>query len=455
MTISANRSQLIWSPIVGWVLLSCVVSVAHAQIETQSPATQTLDQQTPQVDVPVAPTGSPGPLAGSPGELGMKLGAFRLFPVLELQAGYDSNVYATGGGQNGPIVGSVYTFIRPSLELRSEWVNHQVRLIAAGGFGFYPAANTQNFQNYLFQADGKLDIREDFYATGLIAFRQATEPLGTPNNTGGIAQAPTVVDSIPVEASLYQKFNRFFYQVTGTATKYWYYDNSFIATGGLPASSRDRTEYEERVRLGYEVVEGVSVWVNPGLNQRVYVNQVNAVDQDRDSRSWYVNLGATVTLGPKSVLEGFIGHQSLTYVTDGTTTPAFVFGLTGTWNGYSPLTLRPAILRSINESAYSNYQNYISTTVGLDFTYDIHGPWQAVGGTSYNTADYTPVSGLPNVNPRTDYFWRSSIGVMYSLRPQVAIGPLYEHTNGWSSDVAAGGPSYTRDVISIRLIAKR
>jgi hypothetical protein len=449
MTIRANRSQLVWSPALGWALMSCAISAAFAQVETQSPATQTIDEQTPQVDIPVAPGVSPDPGVPTAGELGISLGGFTLFPTLEVQAGYDSNVFAT----SSPTRGSAFMFVRPSLELRSEWKNHELRFIAAGGFGFYPAATGQNFQNYLFQVDGRLDIQTDFFLTGLVAARRETEALGTPNTS--FQQAPTVVDSIPAQLSLYQKFNRFFYQLSGSATRYWYHDNGVIFPGGLPASSRNRLEFDERVRLGYELFEGVSFWVGPGLNQRVYDNQINVADQDRDSRGWYTNVGATITLGPKSILEGYIGYQELTYIADGTTTAAFTFGLTGSWNGYAPLVIRPQIMRSINESAYSNYENYISTTVGVDFTYDVHGPWQAVGGTSFNSAEYTPAFGVANVNPRTDYFWRSSIGVMYSLRPQVMIGPLYEHTNGWTTDVAAGGPSYSRDMISIRLVAKR
>ena len=62
---------------------------------------------------------------------------------------------------------------------------------------------------------------------------------------------------------------------------------------------------------------------------------------------------------------------------------------------------------------------------------------------------------MPNVAPRTDYFFKGSLGVMYSLRPQVQIGPLYEYMQGWSTDVPAGGPAYTRNTLSIRLVAKR
>ena len=450
MTIRASRVQLIWSPLVGWVLLSCAATVAQAQVDTPTPAKQTLDQQTPQVDLPDATTSAPAAAARNDGnELGISVGAFTLFPEVNLVTGYDDNVFATPA----PATGSPMVVVRPSLELRSEWIRHQLRVLASGGFGFYSAAPTQNFQNYTLQADGKLDIRNDIYATGLIGFRRATEALGTPNVS--FAQAPTVVDSVPIELGFYQRFNRLFYQLNVAATRYWYYDFSTITSQGLPGTSRDRTEYGERARIGYEVTDNLSFFIAPSLNQRVYVDTVNAAGQQRDSTGYDVSVGATLSLSAKSQLEGMIGTTSQTYTATGTATSAFIFSLSGTWNGYEPLTVRPAINRTINESALSNYQNYVSTVVGVDFSYDIHYPWKAIGGVSFNEADYTPAAGVAGVNPRTDYFWKASIGLLYEVRPQYSIGPLYEYSQGSSTDVAAGGPQYTRNLFSIRLVAKR
>ena len=447
MAIIANRSQLIWSPLVGWVLLTCGGSISHAQSETSSPAAQILLEQTPAVDILDIPVSGAGPGSGS-SEVGIAVGAFTLYPTLEVQAGYDSNVYAT----SAPTVGSPYTLIKPVVELKSDWLNHSLRILAGGGFGFYSNATSQNYWNGYVQADGRLDIREDFYAIGLVGVRRQTEALGTPNAL--IASAPTVVDSIPMEIGLYQRFNRFFYDFKVAATRLQYIDNSLISDGGLPGASRDRMEYEEKIRLGYEIIEGIDVWVMPGLNQRIYDQFVNAYGQQRDSTGWFANFGGTIKFTAKTSLEGYIGYASQTYLADGSTTPAFTFGLTGSWNGYEPLTIRPAFIRTINESAYSNYQNYVSTTLGVDFSYDIHDAWQMVGGTGINISQYTPVPGS-GVGPRTDYFWRASLGLLYSLRPQIQIGPLYEHTSGSSTDVASGGPSYTREVFSIRLVAKR
>ena len=455
MAISANRSQFIWSPVLGWALLSsCLVSGVHAQEETTTPGLQTLEQQLPGLEVidlletiPEASGGGGG--GGGRGELGIAMGSFTLFPSLEILGGYDSNVFAT----TAQPAGSMFTVVRPQLELKSEWLNHSLRVLASGGFGFYVSAPTQNFQNYGLVADGRFEIREDLFVTARVGVVRATEALGTPNVS--FAQAPTIVDSVPVEVSLHQKFNRFFYRLTASATRYWFYDFSTITATGLPGISRDRTDYAETVRLGYEIYDGTSVFIAPGLQQSVYQQVINVAGQQRDSQGWLLPLGMTTRLGPKSQLEGFVGYQTQTYLADGTQTGAITFGLSGSWNGYEPLVLRPSFLRGINQSALVNYQNFVSTTLGLDFIYDLYGPWQAVGGTSFNTADYTPAFGVPNVAPRTDYFFKGSIGVMYSLRPQVQIGPLYEYMQGWSTDVAAGGPSYTRNLFSVRLIAKR
>ena len=446
MVISANRSQFLWSPVLGWVLMSCLVSGVQAQEETTTPALQTIEG----VDGDLLDLNSIGSSSGGGNELGITMGAYTLYPSLEILNGYDSNVFATAA----PTTGSLFTVVRPAVELKSEWLNHSVKILASGSFGFYLSAPTQNFQNYGVAAEGKFEIREDMYVTAKVGFVRNTEALGTPDTA--FAQAPTVVDSIPLELSFYQRFNRFFYQLTAAALVLRYYDNSTILPTGLPGASRDRTDYAERIRFGYEINDDTSIYVAPGLEQRIYTQYINQAGQQRDSNSWFFNIGASTKLNKTTTLDGFIGYQSLSYIAGGPATGATIFGLAGVWrDGYAPLTLRPSFLRSINESAQSNYQNYISTVLGVDFTYDIHGPWQAVGGVSVNSADYTPAAGVANVNPRTDYFFKGSIGLMYSLRPQVQIGPLYEYTSGWSTDVAAGGPGYTRNMISIRLIARR
>ena len=233
---------------------------------------------------------------------------------------------------------------------------------------------------------------------------------------------------------------------TGTRT------TALITSQGLPAASRERTEYSESLRIGYEVTEDFAVFIAPTVNQIRYLQTVDAVGQNRNADGATLGAGATWKLNEISVLEGSLGYTQQNNQAGLGNTGAYTFGLAGTWTGYAPLTLRPNISRSINQSALANYSAYVSTLAGVDFNYIVHDAWTMVGGLSYNTAEYTvvPGSGAP---PRTDTYLRGQIGLLYTLRPQVQIGPMFEYSSGSSTD-AINGPSFQRQIFSVRLIAR-
>jgi hypothetical protein len=514
MTMSTHRSRLIWSPLVGWALLSTGVTAASAQTATPAPTQAQPDPgttgATPAADqaptVPpggavapiVTPFGVPGtarpgstiatpdptlvapsvPSAGTtivnapfgssvpyyggiiglgtsnttisggpPNEdIGYSLGAFTLVPQLEINFGSDSNVFA----ENITPSRSLYTTVSPTLDLKSEWLNHALHVLANATYGWYFTAPTQNFQNYSLIVDGKVDIHSDMYATASTGYRRQTEALGTPNVA--IAQSPTVVDMVPLELGFRQEFNDVFYQLGAKATRYWYTDNSVVSAGSLPAASRNRLEYAESLRVGYHLNEDLDIFVAPSFNQVRYIEQTNSAGQRRDSTGSNFSVGATWRVNPISILEGEFGYQTTNYGSGLGADSNLSWGLKGIYTGYAPLTLRPTISRSTNETALSNYKNYVSTTFAVDVTYLIHDAWTLAGGALVTKADYNPVDGS-GFSPRTDWFMRGQIGLLYSIKPEVQIGPFYEYSRGTSTDPA--GTNYDRQIFSIRLIAKR
>ena len=480
MTISSRYSQLIWCPVVGWVLLSGVpaaqaqmtigttptttsTSAPSSTVSTTSSAAPNSSLVPPSYSstivgapfgttVPVTtadPTVTGGITRSDDHELGIALGSFYLIPQIEMNTGYDTNVFAQSASLG--TVGSPYLTIAPTFDLRSNWSNHELHVLGGAGMGFYSAAPTQNYLNFSLLGDGKLDIDYDFYATANLGAVRATEALGTPNAVA--ASAPTVAYSVPVGLGFYKRFNRFFMGGNVNATKYWYEDYSVITSQGLPAASRERTEYSESLKFGYELTEDFSVFIAPNISQIRYVQTIDSAGQNRNADGVALGAGATWKLNDISILEGSLGYTTQNNQSGLGNTGAYLFGLTGTWTGYAPLTIRPTISRSINQSALTNYSAYVSTLIGFDFNYIIHDAWTMVGGLSYNTADYTvvPGSGAP---PRTDTYLRAQIGLLYALRPQVQIGPTFEYSSGSSTD-PINGPSYQRQIFSVRLIAKR
>lgn len=521
MTVSASRVQFIWSPLLGWALLTCVAPAAWAQvgvpvpgvtIGTISPNDPTLsapNDQAPQttsptgtttsggtsspigttLDVtPAATTTAPPAIAlppgttvqnpstqiipgasdvfagatsgvtglgsgggGGPGgeELGISLGSFRLYPSIDITTGYDNNVFAQGG-TNTP-TGSLSTIIAPSLALRSDWLNHSINVLMGGGFGYYQAAPTQNYQNYFFIADGRIDIRSDWVATWSLGYRRATEALGTPNVA--FAQAPTVAESIPLLLSMTKTFNRVSIEVGGSATKSWYTDHSTITSAGLDGASRNRTDYEQHIRFGYDISDDLTLYLTPSITQVRYDQTVDSVGQNRNSSGASLGVGASWKINPTSTITGTVGYSVTNSAGGLGSTSAYTFALSGTWNGYEPLFIRPNLSRSINETALSAYRNTILTVLGVDYSYQLFDEWSIAGGTSYSLSDYQPIDGL-GASPREDSFFRTSIGLLWQPRPQLSIGPIFEYTQGGSTD-PTNGPSYNRQILSIRLTARR
>lgn len=424
------------------VLITACVGWASASFAQRDPTPVMSPIQT-------APAPAPPDEKPSPDEVGIRVGSFVLFPVLDLRAGYDTNVFAQPAGQQ---TSSAYEAIRPSLDLQSDWNNHSLNIGLYGQFGFYNSASSQNFQNFGITSSGRLDIQRDWYLNGSAAFTRTTEALGTPDVA--LAASPTVVWQLPLSLSMFQRFNRLFYQATVGVTGFRYQDFSAPNPSTLPAASRNRNEFGESLRLGYELFDGFDLWAQGGLNQRTYLESVNIANQARNSTGWTVSGGATVDLGGVSKLEGFVGYTQQTYLNPLLTTNAVVFGLGGVWNGYQPLVVRPFVIRSINETAFTNYQDYVSTTFGAEFAYTIQEGLQLNAGASYSLLDYTPIPGSIGTTVHSDNFYRASLGLQYSIRPQISLGPLYEFAAGNGPDPSTS-PNYTRHVIMLRLVARR
>jgi len=399
---------------------------------------------------PAAPSEAPDNAPPTTEELGIPLGSFRLYPTLDVRAGYDTNVFASSAGQQ---TGSAYEAISPSLQVRSDWNNHMLNFGGFGAFGFYNNATAQNYQNFGFNTDGRLDIYRDWNVTASAAFTGTTELLGTPDVAQSVS--PSVVYAVPINVGMFQRFSRLFYQVNAGYTALRYSDFSQLNTNALSSGSRDRNEFTESLRAGYELRDGFDVWLQGGLNQRSYLQQVNIAGQQRDSNGWSAVAGSTLELSGVSKLEAFVGYSQQNYFSAGVNTGAVIFGLSGTWNGYQPLVVRPFVIRTINETVFTNYQDYVSTTIGAEFTYTLGSDWQLNAGATFSLLDYTPTPGTnAGAFAHTDDFYRVSLGALYSIRPEFQVGPLYEFSAGNGPDPNTS-PNFTRHVIMLRFVAKR
>ena len=276
-------------------------------------------------------------------ELGIPLGSFRLYPTLDVRAGYDTNVFATPATATG----SAYEAIRPSLDVRSDWNNHMLNFGAYGAFGFYNSATSQNYQNFGFNTDGRFDIYRDWYVTASAAFTGTTEALGTPD----VAQAQAPIGRLCGAPQPWQCTSA----STGCSTRP---TPAPRACAIRITASSTRTRFPPAAGTAICSASHCGPAMNfakasmsgcraPSINAATCSN-VNIAGQQRDSDGWSVTGGSTLDLGGISKLEGFVGYSQQNYFSAGVTTGAVVFGLGGAWNGYQPLVCS-ALRRSIHQ----------------------------------------------------------------------------------------------------------
>jgi hypothetical protein len=319
---------------------------------------------------------------------------------------------------------------------------------ANANFGIYTADATQNYQDFSFGTDGRYDIQKEWNTYGGISYSRGHEALGTPNTVTGQLQ-PNFYYQLTGNAGYYQRFGDFKTRIDGRVDNYNYQNNPFVP-GTIPNSDRDRTEIRESLRVGYEFIPGYEIWTRGGFNQRLYRFVPDTNGFNRNSSGFDIVGGFALDLGGITSLEFFAGYIQQNYVD-----VAFkqinvpTFGLTGYWNPYRPLWIKPYIKRTVDDSALSNASAYLNTSGGLDVNYNMRPNIRLDGHADYSVIDYQAISGTPGAE--YDQYYTVRIGLLYLPTPNFYVGPTYQFVHR-TSNIVNG--DYDQNMILLRLGAR-
>jgi hypothetical protein len=327
---------------------------------------------------------------------------------------------------------------------------HELDLFARGAFGFYSADSSLNFQDFSVGANGRVDIQRDWNVYGGGSFTRAHEELGTPNTASGGTFQPSVYNQITANAGYYQAFRRLSVRLDGRMDNYNYFNNTQgPAQGFIPNSDRNRTEFRETARIGYEFTPAFQVWTRGGLNQRAYATVPDASGLNRNSNGWEVLGGVTVDLGGITSLEAFGGYLQQNYVSGQFSNVSVpTFGLTGYWNPIRTLWVKPFVRRTVDDSSLSSAASYLNTAFGLDVTYDLRPNVSVEGHGDYSIADYAAVTAG---NARYDQYYNFRVGLLYRPTRNFFVGPQYQFIHRTSNQVDS---DYDQNIVMLRLGAQ-
>jgi hypothetical protein len=377
---------------------------------------------------------------------GVRVGSFLLFPELELDETFNDNIYAVSNATGK--TASFIQGIKPSVKLNSDWSTHMLNFYANAAFGIYSADATQNYQDFSVGADGRYDIQQEWNTYGGVSYSRKHEELGTPNTVTGQTQ-PNVYYQLAGNVGYFQQFGRIKTRLDGRVDNYNYLNNPFTP-GVVPNSDRDRTEVREAVRVGYEFLPGYEIWTRGSLNQRMYRFVPDSNGFYRNSSGFDVVGGFALDFGGITSLEVFAGYIQQNYVDvrfQQISVPTF--GLTGYWNPYRPLWIKPYIKRTVDDTSLANAVAYLNTSGGLDVNYSMRPNIRIDGHADYTIADYQAFSG--STNGEYDQYYTFRVGVLYLPTPNFFVGPTYQFVHRTSNQV---NNDYNQNLIMLRLGAR-
>lgn len=362
---------------------------------------------------------------------GIKAGGFMIFPKLDINNEYDSNIYRRD--KNLGTVDSYIAHFSPGFDVKSNWNQHALNFSFDSNFAIFSAQSNQNyFQDIFTRLDGRVDVWRGSFMDAAFSFNSIHEDRGSPDQVAG--KTPTFYDTKDMQWFYTHKFNKVSIKGGLDAERYDYQDNTTSLGTILKMSSRSRWEYLPSIRLGYEIQPEYEAFVkftykDVDYDTLVLSNGAGTAFQ-RDSHGYNALGGMAFDLTGLITGDVSVGYLSRTY--DDARLPN-ISGVNGflnlKWRPTSLTTVLPSFYRDIRETTQEGVAGYLSTGVRLGVEHELLRNILLKAGANYENNDYrgfnpnNPI--LQNRQDRNEDIYGASAGVKYLLNSNFSTDLAY------------------------------
>ena len=370
---------------------------------------------------------------------GVRAGGFTVFPEASVTGTYDDNIFAANVGE----VDDFITTLAAGVSVQSNWSRHALNLNAGLAQYLYADNSDEDRLDWNVGGNGRVDITRDTNISGGLSYAQLHEDRGAPN-APGLAAEPTEYALFGAEVALAHRFNRVTTRVGVGYADYDYDDAPLIGGGVLDQDFRDREEFEQFLRLGYDVSPDTNLYIQGTLNQREYDQKPPVVALNRDSDGWAVVGGSEFRLSNLAQGEVYVGYQEQSY-DDPTLSDisGLAFGAGVDWFVTPLTTIRIDAAAIVEETVAAGASGFLDQSVGLGIDHELMRNVIIGARASYANQDYEGIA-------RSDDVIRAGLGVDYLLNRNFSVGLGYDYTDRDSNVL---GLDYTRNEIGLTLRA--
>jgi hypothetical protein len=296
---------------------------------------------------------------------GFRLGDINIFPSLINALNYTDNVYASR-------IGAVEDFVRtvrPELNIRSDFIRHQINLNFSAERGLYKKITSENYTDYNASIDGRVDITGQTSAPFSLSFERGHIRRGSPDDRASLE--PTVFDLWQASTGLVHQGQTLAMKAIAEIKQY-FYDENITAAGRIDNSDRDRKELSLYTSIGMAEEAYLAPYVYSGLKSISYDKDIDRDGFSRNSSEYELGTGTIINLSDITRASFNVGYLNRHFSESRfANINAFTYGFNLSWEP-SPLVL---FLfkgdRAIREVITTDSSASIDSTISLTADYEL------------------------------------------------------------------------------------
>jgi hypothetical protein len=340
---------------------------------------------------------------------GLPLGGFRLYPTIEINGDYDTNVYLTETNPKDDF----FTRETPQAMLHSDWSRHELDVYAAGSFYQYVNLPLQDHIDWDAGADGRLDIYQGVSLSGSGSYSAEHLANSSPDQSTS-AKSPTPFSIAQSNATLSYNPYHFGFYLGGGFSRFDYEPSKLIGGGLADNSDRNEDSYTGFAKASYEFSPGYAVFVQGNSNLDHYDLALDRSGVDRNNQGYSANAGVDMLITTLIRGQLFAGYLDQRFKGPFGDVAGINFGANVDWAVSSLWTVHFVASRSLNGTILANASTEDDKTGQLSVDYRVQSNITITGSAMYLNAAFDGAD-------RTDQYFEPRIQVTYHMNPWIGI----------------------------------
>lgn len=359
--------------------------------------------------------------------IGLRAGAFLVFPKAELSVAHEDNVFAEELNPRSDWV----TSFAPSVLVESQWSRHAVNARLSANAYRYSKFDNNSSTTLSSQLNGRLDVVQGSVITGSIGFDRLVEPRSSASSPFDAVE-PIRYNQASADLGFSREVNQI--RVSGSLhyRNYVFQNATSLLGGRIDEKYRNNTSWEEQLRVDYALSPAIALFVNGSHNSWAFKAPTNPFDVGRDASGYSLTGGADFEITQLARGQVQIGYLDQNFE-DVRVPDSSGLSLSGRVE-YFPTQLLTVTLnaqRAAQSTGVFGAGGLVHTNFGVQGDYELLRNLILTARVQYYDDDYR---GLD----RQDKIWTGTLGANYLVNRWLGLNLLYSRYDQNSSGLQRG-----------------